>query len=360
MVKIIEGLHVGSFNAVNKLFLPTKSDEYIETFKKCNVESDSVQNVNTAIVSVCHDVPYWCQVRSSRENKHFAVKDEKLSDLYNSNLSNSYLNLHFDLVLPSKDDESDVEFEDGPMFVLHSIIFADDQPEERFYKAFKFSYELFEYILSLEKGLVYVHCQLGLCRSTSLICSYLMRKWKRPFLEVKRYMKSVHPKTAISHYFEYQMILYYKNGFKIEDENVFFNYYLKTLDSYLRNRHNLNLETEKDPQFVYSCKTCRTTLFSDNNIIKHEENGKQHKASECNSIFIEPMMWMKDLELQSGKMLCSNDNCNAKLGSFSWHGRNCSCGHLQVPAFQVQMSKVDRFEYSNDDVPPKDDNLQVK
>ncbi|BAM40100.1 dual-specificity phosphatase [Theileria orientalis strain Shintoku] len=366
MTKIIPGLHVGSFIEANYLFSAKNDSKTDDDGRKKDSEPDSIDNVKEAVITVCQDVPYWCSTHCSKSTTHFSILNESLSKLYHDHVKNPYVNLHFDLVYRRVSDDD--EFEAEPTYVVHSIIDADDKPDETFFMAFKFSYELIDYFLSIEKGFVLVHCMLGLCRSTSLICSYLMRKWNKRFMDVKRYMKQVHPKTAISHYFEYQMILYYKNGFRIEDEGFFYNHYMKTLDNYLMNRHNLsfNLDTDPDPQFVYSCKVCRETLFCDNNIIRHDADpgtpGRALSSSDdCNSIFIEPMTWMKELESPNGKLFCSNSRCNSKLGSFSWHGRKCSCGHLQVPAFQVQLSKVDRFNYSDGShLPGKDSNLQVK
>ncbi|CAH8272175.1 unnamed protein product [Arabidopsis lyrata] len=44
--------------------------------------------------------------------------------------------------------------------------------------------------------------------------------------------------------------------------------------------------------------------------------------------------------------------CKAKVGSFDWSGSYCSCGSKIVPAFQIQMSRVDVIT-AKDDVKKK-------
>lgn len=35
--------------------------------------------------------------------------------------------------------------------------------------------------------------------------------------------------------------------------------------------------------------------------------------------------------------------CNARLGSFSWIGHQCSCGQWVNPSFQIHKAKVDEI-----------------
>ena len=44
-----------------------------------------------------------------------------------------------------------------------------------------------------------------------------------------------------------------------------------------------------------------------------------------------------------GRILCPNDKCGAKLGSFDWAGVQCSCGAWVVPGFALHTSKVDEI-----------------
>ncbi|KAL1199833.1 putative inactive dual specificity protein phosphatase-like [Cardamine amara subsp. amara] len=75
--------------------------------------------------------------------------------------------------------------------------------------------------------------------------------------------------------------------------------------------------------------------------------GEVHKKNpgdqnQCTSIFVEPIKWMNSAmedDVSEGKLLCPK--CKAKIGSFDWSGSYCSCGSKIVPAFQLQMSRVD-------------------
>ncbi|CEL93714.1 unnamed protein product [Vitrella brassicaformis CCMP3155] len=125
-------------------------------------------------------------------------------------------------------------------------------------------------------------------------------------------------------------------------------------------------------EWQYTCKKCRTRLFYESNLLPHHardgwkwKSFQRKKTSsavctgttisasivlccqtpghECTSVFVEPMKWMGDLKDQTGKLVCSNQRCKGKLGAWSWHGLQCSCGGWHTPAFQVHLSRVDRL-----------------
>jgi len=107
----------------------------------------------------------------------------------------------------------------------------------------------------------------------------------------------------------------------------------------------------RQPQWTYSCRKCGVGLFHDTSLLPHQVDGVR-KASRpwakeggvhCTSIFVEPMKWMGELAEETGKLLCGNPRCQQKLGSFSWHGLPCSCGHWQSPAFQVHCARIERM-----------------
>jgi len=67
-------------------------------------------------------------------------------------------------------------------------------------------------------------------------------------------------------------------------------------------------------------------------------------SAKCSGYFIEPMKWMECF-LESGNMtgriVCPNKKCGAKLGSYDWAGIECSCKQWVVPGFCIHRSKVD-------------------
>ncbi|KAH8928285.1 hypothetical protein BT69DRAFT_578976 [Atractiella rhizophila] len=66
----------------------------------------------------------------------------------------------------------------------------------------------------------------------------------------------------------------------------------------------------------------------------------------CTSYFLEPftLSWM-DSELEegklTGKLICANEKCKAKVGHYDWKGSRCSCGCWIVPGFLIGASRVD-------------------
>eukprot|EP00921_Rhytidocystis_pertsovi_P003509 GHVQ01006078.1.p1 GENE.GHVQ01006078.1~~GHVQ01006078.1.p1 ORF type:complete len:134 (+),score=18.80 GHVQ01006078.1:163-564(+) len=73
---------------------------------------------------------------------------------------------------------------------------------------------------------------------------------------------------------------------------------------------------------------------------KKKNDIQSHLKDACTSIFVEPMAWMGDLSDGSGRLKCGR--CGHKLGSWCWHGLQCSCGVWKSPAFQIHFSKIDK------------------
>jgi hypothetical protein len=44
---------------------------------------------------------------------------------------------------------------------------------------------------------------------------------------------------------------------------------------------------------------------------------------------------LQGLHAQKGVLRCPNHDCALQLGSWNWHGSNCSCGMKVSPAFIV-------------------------
>jgi len=56
------------------------------------------------------------------------------------------------------------------------------------------------------------------------------------------------------------------------------------------------------------------------------------------------MKWMDPLlgeGQMAGRIICPNEKCNAKLGSYDWAGVQCGCGHWVTPGFVIARAKVD-------------------
>ncbi|KAI0346374.1 phosphatases II [Trametopsis cervina] len=68
--------------------------------------------------------------------------------------------------------------------------------------------------------------------------------------------------------------------------------------------------------------------------------------AQCSGYFVEPLQWMEPMLEQgqmSGKIICPNKKCRAKLGNYDWAGVCCSCKEWVVPGFCIHRSKVDEL-----------------
>ncbi|PVF94819.1 hypothetical protein CPB86DRAFT_776477 [Serendipita vermifera] len=68
-------------------------------------------------------------------------------------------------------------------------------------------------------------------------------------------------------------------------------------------------------------------------------------SAKCSGYFVQPLQWMKFLEQggTSGKIICPNERCKAKVGNYDWAGVSCSCGEWVTPGFCIHRSKVDEL-----------------
>jgi len=104
---------------------------------------------------------------------------------------------------------------------------------------------------------------------------------------------------------------------------------------------------------LYRCKRCRALVGTSQNSVPHDRGegdraftwrkrkGKKGEGLDvCQSVFVEPLSWMKALEEGDvqGKLSC---RCGSRLGNFNWAGLQCNCGRWVTPAFQLQISQID-------------------
>ncbi|KPI85659.1 hypothetical protein ABL78_5280 [Leptomonas seymouri] len=132
------------------------------------------------------------------------------------------------------------------------------------------------------------------------------------------------------------------------------------------------------PRTYFTCRRCRTTLFSAQDIVPHDpgdgakktfkyrRGGPQHDAEAaggvpsdfsyvgaCTSYFLDPDQspWVAD-ELREANatgavvepdtIYCPNVRCRANLGTQSWTGSQCSCGSWVTPGFRIRARAVDK------------------
>ncbi|KAM9996412.1 hypothetical protein ACTFIY_002597 [Dictyostelium cf. discoideum] len=139
------------------------------------------------------------------------------------------------------------------------------------------------------------------------------------------------------------------------------------------NKNISKLTKDQQENIHYSCKKCRSKLFTHGEIISHEEKSKvldhnyiKQKNKElqqatgnigegiyngnsyitathsigCKSFFLPPLDWMKvDITKNNFKVVCPN--CDNKLGSYSHTGEKCSCSSMIGESCRILKTRVD-------------------
>ncbi|KAF8304069.1 hypothetical protein TcYC6_0040260 [Trypanosoma cruzi] len=142
------------------------------------------------------------------------------------------------------------------------------------------------------------------------------------------------------------------------------------------------LSTTTTESYVYTCRMCRHVLFMHHEILPHypepvgsgnkgfKYRGGGHASSQqqqglhaaqeggdvCTSYFLDPDIspWVAEesrevhqvsggLDVMPDTIYCPNHKCNAKIGTQSWVGSQCSCGAWVTPAFKIHSRVVDKM-----------------
>ncbi|KAM9975779.1 hypothetical protein ACTFIW_013169 [Dictyostelium discoideum] len=146
------------------------------------------------------------------------------------------------------------------------------------------------------------------------------------------------------------------------------------------NKNISKLTKDQQENIHYSCKKCRSKLFTHGEIISHEEKSKvldhnyiKQKNKElqqatgnigegiyngnsyitashsigCKSFFLPPLDWMKvDITKNNFKVVCPN--CDNKLGSYSHTGEKCSCSSMIGESCRILKTRVDTVYLNGD------------
>ncbi|KAK2416610.1 dual specificity protein phosphatase [Trifolium repens] len=232
---------------------------------------------------------------------------------------------------------------------------------------------------SRKEGSVLVHCFAGVSRSASVITAYLMKSENLSQEDALESLRQSCGLVCPNDGFLEQLKMFEEMGFKVDHSSpVYKRFRLKILgenhfsgsridSSKLGEDPGMPVETssevegatkvENNRSPTYRCKKCRRIVALQEHVVDHipgegETSFGWHKRrsgnpfnksneSECSSIFIEPLRWMKDVEegALEGKLSCAH--CDARMGYFNWAGTQCSCGSWITPAFQLHKSRVD-------------------
>lgn len=216
-----------------------------------------------------------------------------------------------------------------------------------------------------------VHCQAGCSRSVSVVAAWLMRTEGLTYDQALSAIREVRPMAEPNEGFDQQLRLFEAMGCKTQFSDRRYRHHLlmHNTEEWFRIRRGLDEDSDalgfsrcsveddvaSDPPI--KCRKCNAILAKASQVITHAPpshakyagNNKKWKkdgrvaSGTCSSLFVEPIKWMQpaiDAGTNEGKLFCYN--CNAKIGSFSWSGSQCSCSAWITPAFQIHSSKVDR------------------
>ncbi|VWU50204.1 dual specificity protein phosphatase, putative [Hepatocystis sp. ex Piliocolobus tephrosceles] len=195
---------------------------------------------------------------------------------------------------------------------------------------------------------VLVHCMAGISRCSSIILSYISKKNKKGIKQNFTELKNKYPFANPNESF-YQQLLYYEKMNYTINGCMTYEHYCEQIKHCWKNIEGLtflDLDNNINPKYKYSCKTCRFLLFLDTDIVEHDI--KKHKIKKkygdsCTNIFISQQKWLVTENKMKGVLYCPNVKCKNKLGKWSWTGICCSCGYLQIPAFMINISNIDRM-----------------
>lgn len=132
-------------------------------------------------------------------------------------------NIHYVLSLtrnPVKFDKEDQ--------IVHIQIPLRDAPYEDIISYFDVLHTFIHEGLNNGVG-VYVHCDMGISRSSTAIISYLMRLWKKPFAQVRAFVKIKRPQINPNFGFQTQLMLFDKLSHKLKGISKFHKLYERYL-----------------------------------------------------------------------------------------------------------------------------------
>ncbi|XP_015785951.1 tyrosine-protein phosphatase yvh1 isoform X1 [Tetranychus urticae] len=246
-----------------------------------------------------------------------------------------------------------------PLVDSYLWIDSEDMPRQDLISYFPTTNEFIEAAVSRKEN-VLVHCIAGVSRSATIVTAYLMKKKNKPAEEC---LEKVREKRSIidpNEGFRKQLKLFETMGYQIDVLNK--DYRLIALDQLilrLSRRYyaycalnssaandifqvylNKLAKTEALHQslIVFKCKKCRTKLFTDINVISEE-------SEECQSIYIEPQVWMRSVlqELTVSDINCPQ--CTKKIGRYDLNGINCDtkCAKHSIVKgiFKVNLNHID-------------------
>jgi len=217
-----------------------------------------------------------------------------------------------------------------------------------------------------ENGNVFIHCGAGMSRSATVMISYLMASKKIDYYTAYNIVRKARPIINPNEGFILQLHLWQNMNYQIEGNTpahkvyrlnkiLWSSYPLGWKYYYDNNKLLQSPILEPDPEKLiskgYTCKKCNRKLFLLENILPHSRTFdpnalhsfggvEVNPENDCNSIFIEPIQWMSELDIIAPKGDLTCPSCKSKIGLWIWDEHECDCGELVSPAFCIIRERV--------------------
>ena len=103
--------------------------------------------------------------------------------------------------------------ENFPKDFKYLTLNVDDFESENIYQFFESSYEFIDECVT-NNGIILIHCAAGISRSTTITCSYLMKKNNLTFEEAFKIVKTARPIAGPNSGFQKQLQIWYEKEVK--------------------------------------------------------------------------------------------------------------------------------------------------
>lgn len=243
-------------------------------------------------------------------------------------------------------------------------IAVDDTEEEDLLQSFQIGVEYIREGLAAG-GVVLVHCIAGVSRSCTMVAAYLMvvdgMSAEEAVASIRLKRRVVQPNDG----FLQQLVAWQEMGGKLDPSHHYSKQ--KALEAMTQQqlagdfveKGDLAVPKERSQaqETLYRCRKCRRLVATSANTAPKYQvsqpngeiptfsgkrlNSKDAESREATQLFVEPMQWMEEVfeGKINGKLYCPG--CQARLGSFSWSGKQDNRGCWVTPAFELQLSKLD-------------------
>ena len=238
-----------------------------------------------------------------------------------------------------------------------------------------FSSIAMQVVVQLETAIEIRHAciTLGMSRSATIACAYLMKKHQWSYDVALERVKSKRPCVYPNPGFVEQLRLYHAKNYTVRakvsaGEQRSTDAPAAGEDAF---QDVLPGNSSVTPFIEYKCKLCRQILFTDADLVSHiagqgrfdyHARGSAYKAKQnaesTNKDFCQQELftvqpdWFPDVsekDTNDGEIECPNSKCRGKIGRYSTVGEKCTCAKWVTPAFHFHRSKVDECPSGKND-----------